>query len=113
MGVYEIFWNSGFEASLVRIGITFEVFERLGRFGVCHLLQTDPYEQKSTFTLDGTASRYLHTRFRFPDLPAMVIAYDVNDATRTVTVLGAEEVWQDDLDPYSPDPYSPEDLPEL
>jgi hypothetical protein len=36
----------------------------------------------------------------------MVIAYVIDDAARSVTIQGAEPVWQDDLDPYSPDPYS-------
>jgi hypothetical protein len=110
--LYEIYWEPGFEQSLARMGLTMQEFDRLGRFGVDFLLHNAPYEEKSTFELEGSGSRYLHTRYRFPDLPAMVIAYRIDDAARQVTVQGAEPVWQDDLDPYSPDPWSDEDLPE-
>src|SRR5947209_17093341 len=96
---YDIYWGPGFAESLARMGITWETFDRLGRYGVDFLLHRNPYEPKSTFELPGTTSRYMHTRFRFPDLPAMAIAYVVDDAARTVTIQGAEPVWQDDLDP--------------
>lgn len=104
--IWEIFWEPGFEQSLKRMGITWEMFDKLGKFGVDYLLHSDPYEEKSTFALEGTPNRYLHTRYRFPDLPAMVITFLVDDWNRTVTIQGAEPVWQDDYDPYPPDPYS-------
>jgi hypothetical protein len=105
---WEIFWDPGFETSLKRLEITWEIFDRLGRFGVDFLLQRDPYEPEATFTLGGSTSRYLHTRFVFPDLPAMVIVYAVNYAARTVTIQGAEAVWQDDFDPYPVEPSEPD-----
>lgn len=104
--LWEIYWDPGFEESLKRIGLTWEIFDRLSRFALDFLLHRNPYEEKSTFALEGTPSRYLQTRFRAPDLPAMVIAYLVDDETRVITIQGAEEVWSDDLDPYSLDPYS-------
>ena len=99
--IWEIYWDPGFALSLKRMGITWEMFDRLGRFGVDFLLHKDPCEPEATFTLGGTNSRYLHTRYRFPDLPAMVIAYVLDYPARTVTIQGAEPVWQDDLDPYA------------
>jgi hypothetical protein len=107
---WEIYWEDGFGESLRLMGITWETFDRLGRFGVDFLLHRNPYEEQATFALGGTESRYLQTRYRFPDLPAMVIAYRVDDEARAVTVESAEEVWQDDLDPYAPDPWSDLDL---
>jgi hypothetical protein len=109
---WEIYWDPGFEKSLERMGISWQIFDRLGRFGVDFLLHRDPLEDKSTFSLEGTNSRYLHTRYRFPDLPAMVIAYEVDVAKGHVTIQGAEAVWSDDLDPYTPDP-SPESFGDL
>jgi len=103
---WEIYWEPGFQESLERLGLTWEIFDRLGQFAVDFLLHADPYEEKSTFALGGTLSRYLQTRFRAPDLPAMVIAYLVDDEAREIRIQGAEDVWSDDLDPYSPDPYS-------
>jgi hypothetical protein len=93
---YEIYWDAGFEASLNRMNISWETFDRLGRFGVDFLLHADPFEAQATFGLVGDI-RYLRTRFRFPDLPAMLIAYEVNEETRTVTIKGAEPVWSADL----------------
>lgn len=108
--MWEIYWEPGFEESLVRLGLTWEIFDRLGRFAVDLLLHNDPYEGESTFALGGTDSRFLHTRYRAPDLPQMVIAYLVDDDARRISVQGAEDVWSDDLDPYAPDPYSDLDL---
>lgn len=106
--LWEIFWEPGFEESLNRMGIPWETFDRLGRFGVDFLLQRDPYEPEATFTLGGTKNRYLHTRFQFPDLPAMVITYTTDYQARTVTIQGAEPVWQDDYDPYPSEPSDPD-----
>lgn len=98
---YEIYWEPTFERSLGAMGLTFEQFDRLGKFGVDFLLQRDPFEPESTFELSGTGHRYLHTKFRFPDLPAMVIAYEVRN--RTVTVKGAVPVSEgDDFPPSIP-----------
>jgi len=85
--------------------ITWGQFDRLGRFGVDFLLHLNPYEPDSTFPLEGTESRVLHTRFQFPDLPAMAISYVTDDASRTVTVQGAEPIWQDDYEPLGPGPH--------
>jgi hypothetical protein len=92
---FEVYWEDGFRKSLERLGITWETFDALGKFGVDFLLQTDPFEPDATFQIPGTGHRYLHTRFRFPDLPAMLIAYEVNE--QTVTVKGAESIWDSDL----------------
>jgi hypothetical protein len=97
--IYEIYWEPTFERSLIRIGLTLEIFERLGRDGVAALLHADPFEAKSTFGLAGTDHRYVHTRYRSPDLPAMLVAYAVDTVTRTVTIKGAEAVWEEDLVP--------------
>ena len=94
---FEIYWEPGFAQSLARIGIAWETFDRLGRYAVDFLLQTDPLESKSTFDLGETNHRYLSTRFRFPDLPAMLIAFEVDEAAHSVTVNGAEPVWDSDL----------------
>ena len=98
---YEIYWDPGFEQSLKRIGLTWQVFDRLGKFASDFVLQQNPFEPKATFDLIGTGHRYLQTRYRFPDLPAMLIAYEVDQMTRTVTIKGAEDVWDEDL--YDPD----------
>lgn len=94
---YEIFWDPGFERSLIRLGISWEIFDRLGKFGVDFVLHGDPFEPDSTFEITGTGHRYLRTKHRVPDLPAMLIAYEVDAITRTVTVKGAESAWEDDL----------------
>lgn len=100
---YEIYWDPGFERSLARMRMTWDTFDRLGKYGVDFLLQTDPFESQATFELSGTGHRYLQTRFRFPDLPAMLIAFEVDPTTRTVTVKGAEPIWDSDL-------FDPEDV---
>jgi hypothetical protein len=105
---WEIFWDPGFETSLKRIGIPWETFDRLGKFGVDFVLHRDPFEPEATFTLGGTENRYLHTRYMFPDLPAMVISFVTDYPARTITILGAEPVWQDDYDPYPVGPYDPD-----
>lgn len=94
---YELYWEASFERSLVRVGLTMEVFERLAENGVARLLHFDPFEPKSTFEIVGTNHRYVHTRYRFPDLPAMLIAYHVDPISRIVTVKGVEAVWDEDL----------------
>jgi hypothetical protein len=82
------------------MGITWETFDRLGRFGVDFLLQQAPFENEATFEIEGTDHRYIHTRYRFPDLPAMLIAYSVSG--NAVSIKGAEPVWDSDLfDPTS------------
>jgi hypothetical protein len=93
---YEIFWEPTFELSLTRIGLSLEMFERLGRDGVALLLGHDPFESKSTFEISGTGHRYVSTRFRWPDLPAMLIAYIADPVARVVTIKGAEQIWDDD-----------------
>jgi hypothetical protein len=97
--IWEIYWESTFERSLAAMGLTLEIFERLGNDGVASLLHANPFESRSTFELAGTGHRYLFTRFRFPDLPAMAIAYAVEPETRTVTIKGAKKVWDEDLVP--------------
>lgn len=96
---YEIYWENGFELSLKRMGLTWEQFDRLGKHASDFLLHRDPFEPDSTFGVPGTTHRYFWTRERFPDLPSMLIAYAVDATTRTVTVKGAEPVWDDDLVP--------------
>jgi hypothetical protein len=100
--VWEIYWEDGFGQSLERMNITWETFDRLGRFGVDFVLHQDPYEPQSTFPIEGTDSRVLRTAFHFPDLPAMAISYVTDDAARAVTVQGAEPVWDDDFEPLPP-----------
>jgi len=97
--VYDIYWDPGFERSLIRLEITWEIFDRLGKYAVDFVLQNDPFEAKSTFEVAGTGHRYLRTKHRVPDIPAMLIAYEVDTLTRTVTVKGAESAWEDDLVP--------------
>jgi hypothetical protein len=93
-------WDPGFERSLIRMGLNIQIFEALGgKKGVSFLLETDPFEAESTFELAGTGYRYLRTKFRFPDLPSMLIAYEVEPTIRAITVKGAEPVWEDDLVP--------------
>ena len=95
--IYDVYWEPTFERSLARMNLTLEIFERLAKMGVDYLLQTDPFEVKSTYEMAGTGHRYLQTRERFQDLPAMLIAYEVDTITRTVTVKGVEPVWESDL----------------
>jgi len=82
------------------MNLTLEMFEKLGgKLGVDFLLEVDPYEKDATFELSGTGHRYLRTRDRFPDLPAMLVAYEVDPRARVVTIKGAERAWEDDLVP--------------
>lgn len=98
MNFYAPLWEDGFERSLIRMGLTLQMFENLGgKRGVSTLLETDPFEPKSTFEISGTDHRYLWTRIPFPDLPAMLIAYSVDPLTREIRVKGAEAVWEEDL----------------
>jgi hypothetical protein len=97
--VYEVYWEPTFERSLARMHLTLEIFERLAKFGVNLLLESEPYEAKSTYEMPGTGHRYLATKHAFGDLPAMLIAYEVSPTSRTVTVKGAEPVWDEDLVP--------------
>lgn len=100
MSKYAPTWDPGFERSLIRMGLNFRQFEGLGgKKGVSFLLETDPFEEKSTFEIAGTGHRYLRTKFRVPDLPAMLIAYEIDTISRSVTVKGAEPEWEDYLVP--------------
>ena len=94
--IWEIYWEPGFQVSLKRMGMTWEQFDRLGKFGVDLLFHYDPYEPGSTFPVEETNSRVLRTEFAFPDLQRMLIGYVTDDVARTVTVLGAEPVLDDD-----------------
>jgi hypothetical protein len=96
---YEVYWDDGFHRSLVRLHLTWQIFDSLGKFGVDFVLHNNPFEQKSTFELASTGHRYLRTKDRVPDLPPMLIAYEVDTISRTVTVKGAESVWEDYLVP--------------
>jgi hypothetical protein len=79
------------------MGLNMRIFESLGgKKGVSFLLENDPYEKKSTFEIADTDHRYLRTKDRFPDLPAMLIAYTVDPRSHEVTVKGAEPDWDDD-----------------
>ena len=93
--VWEIYWEHSFERSLAAMGLTLEIFEKLGRDGLAALVHADPYEAKSTFELVGSY-RYMNSRERFPDLPPMLIAYRVDDGERTVFITGAKKIWDDD-----------------
>lgn len=83
------------------MGLNYRQFDALGgKKGVSFLLESDPFETKSTFEIPETGHRYLRTKFRVPDLPAMLIAYEVNPLTLSVTVKGAEPEWEDYLPPF-------------
>ena len=97
--IYEIYWDDTFERSLAAMGLTLEIFENLARDGVAALLHADPFEPKSTFELAGTGHRYMNTRYRFQDLPAMLIGYAVDPVKRIVTIKGAKKIWDEDLVP--------------
>jgi hypothetical protein len=94
---WTIYWDPMFEASLGRLGLTLEIFERLGQFAVDFVLHRDPFEARSTFSLAGTDHRYMWTYHRSPDLPSMLVAYTVDPLARSVTLVGVEGVWDADL----------------
>ena len=93
---YEVHYEETFHQSLGRVGINWALYENLARPGIDTFLAIDPYEAESTHPVPGTDYRFLWTEIRFVDLPPMLIAYEVDDINRQVSIVGAEAVWGDD-----------------
>jgi hypothetical protein len=89
---YEVCWEDTFRDSLARIGTPWRIFENLARPGIDTFLARDPYEEDSTHPFTGTDYRALWTERDFGDIPAMLIAYRVDDIARKVFIVGAEPV---------------------
>lgn len=100
-GHYVVSYEGTFRDSLERMGLSFAVFEGLAKHGIDTFLGRDPYEERSTHEVTGTGGyRMLWTERNFGDLPAMAIAYRIDNIARTVFIVGADPVWTDeDLPP--------------
>jgi hypothetical protein len=92
---YVVKWGDGFIRSLIRLGLTWKQWEELGgRDGIEGFLGINPYEEDGTQEMPDTGgTRFVPTKDKAPDLPELLIAYDVDPIHRTVTVLGANRSW--------------------
>jgi hypothetical protein len=97
-GSYEVIWDSGFERSLIRLGLTWRQWEELGgRKGIEKFLGANPYEEEGTSEMPGTdGARFAPTKDKAPDLPELLVAYRVDPLKREVCVLGANPFWGED-----------------
>jgi hypothetical protein len=90
---YVVCYEETFCQSLARMGLNFQIFESLARHGVDTFLARDPYDERSSHEVTGTGGyRMLWTERDFGDLPAMAIAYRVDDIARKIFIVGADPV---------------------
>jgi hypothetical protein len=89
---FDVVYEPSFERSLARIGLSLRVFESLCQHGIDLVLARNPYDEQGTRPIPGTDHRYLHTKDGFPDLPELLIAYEVDPINHQVRVIGAEPI---------------------